>query len=796
MNLVSCVIAVNYTMPPKAKMTLDDMSDQDVVMALLFATHRHLQPDYTTMAAIAQRLNHRVGPRTHSGLEHKLRRFTTLGKLIVEKVGGPAEAIKLGATASSEREIARLKKDELLSRDWLPKRKTNVPKLYDQEDAADEAATLTSPRAPSKRRRSEDHCTPPPDSQGKKPRLSTVTKLIVNKPTVNKPTINKPTTIKPTVTNPTINKPAVAEPAVSKQPVKGKATMQTGDTHEGGVMQNLDATTANGELSTGEKINARNAIWQNATGAKRSPHQHVWTGYAPAAQANAMTEAMAQTVTKGQKRREERQEKQKEFDKQVLALWKTLAFAKDQARETRDDDYLDLPDVMEIARNMSLDLGRERPIAAPNEFGFTHRYALPEIIGTAYSHLHPTEPYFLPEAAISKVIDECMAMLRPYKKRLDCVKVLNKLKKKESKRPFHGRAREMHERDCQEAARKIDECTNARVSWENGEQVLYDEAVIQKCREHAAKLAYKSDYYNEHKQQNPRAWMPFNRYHIPYLYDPAEERPKSKGKKKTNARAEVEVESEAGDEDESEDEDEDKSEDDDEDESEEDSDADTGIEAITAGVDALASAPADMQNDVEADYQIDVATRQQLEESSNQAKAAVHQASDEAGYHADSTMQLEPDNNETKDMVIAAIQPPKHMNNDSELIDLDIESDPEMVDDAAPVHRKLRRVLPNGDLEAKAIDQPDAVDLDAGATTQQEPEHAEIEAESESSIEEVPQPFNCIDTYSEVLDPRNEQAEDDEDFEGPGLAEEMIDDEDNQHGDDVEGDVMDMDDEY
>lgn len=782
-------------MPPKAKVTLDDMSDQDVVIALLFATHRHLQPDYTTMAAIAQRLNHRVGPRTHSGLEHKLRRFTTLGKLIVEEVGGPAEAIKLGATASSEREIARLKKDELLPRDWLPKRKTNVPKLYDQEDAADEAATLTSPPVPSKRRRNEDPCTPPPAPQAKKPRMSTATKPTVTKPTVTNQTINKPTVSKPVVTKPAVAKPAIKKAAVTKQPVKDNATMQTSDTHEADIMQKIEAINANEELSTWEKIDARNAIWQQATEAKRIPYQHLWTNYDPTAQANAMTEPMAQTVTEKQKRREERQKKQKEFEKQIIHLWKTLVFAKNQARETGPDDHLNLPDPLEVVRNYWLDVGQDKPIAPPNQFDFTYCFDLPEVISTALSHAHPTEPFFLPEAAINKIIDECLAMLHPYKKRLDCIKEFNKLKKNESKRPFHGVAREMHERDCQEAARKINECTNACVSWEDGEQVLYDEAVIQKCREHAAKLAYQSDYYNEHKQRNPRATIPFNRYHVPKHYNPAKEEPKSMGKKKTNARAEAEDESEVEDEGESEDEDEGGSEDEDEGESEEDSEPGTGIEAITAAGDALGDAQADMQNDAEADHRIGAATQQQLEGSSNQTEAAPHQASDEAENHANPTMKQEPDDNETEGMGITAIQPPKHIDNDSEVVDLDIEVKPEAVKDAAPVHCKLPRVLPNGDLEAEVVD------LEAGAITQQEPEHAECEAESEasseSSFEMVPQPFNLVDIDSDALD-LPKQAEDDEDFEGLGLAEKMNNDEDNENGDDVidEADAMDMDNEY
>lgn len=62
----------------------------------------------------------------------------------------------------------------------------------------------------------------------------------------------------------------------------------------------------------------------------------------------------------------------------------------------------------------------------------------------------------------------------------------------------------------------------------------------------------------------------------------------------------------------------------------------------------------------------------------------------------------------------------------------------------------------------------------------------------------VPQPFDFIDVDSEALHLRNEQAQNDEDLEGPEIAEEMNDDDDNEHGDDVidEGDVMDMDDEY
>lgn len=79
-------------------------------------------------------------------------------------------------------------------------------------------------------------------------------------------------------------------------------------------------------------------------------------------------------------------------------------------------------------------------------------YALPEIISTAFSHMHPTEPYFLPEAAINTIIDECMATLHPYKKRLDCIKELNKLKEEDSKRQFYGRARKVHENACEEAA--------------------------------------------------------------------------------------------------------------------------------------------------------------------------------------------------------------------------------------------------------------------------------------------------------------------------------------------------------
>ncbi|KAL8920171.1 MAG: hypothetical protein Q9208_006417 [Pyrenodesmia sp. 3 TL-2023] len=807
-------------MTPKAKVTLDDMSEQDVAMALFFATHRHLQPDYTTMAAIAQRLNHRVGPRTHSGLEHKLRRFTTLGKLIVEEVGGPAQAIKLGATASSEREIARLKKDDLLPRDWVAKKKTNKPKLYDQEDAADEATTLTSPRVPSKRRRTEDPCTPPPAPQAKKPRISTVTKPVVNKPMVNKPAINKPTVTKPvvtkpavtkpTVTKPTVTKPAVTKsavkkPAATKHPVKDIATMQTRDTQEADIMQKLEAITANKEMTTWEKINARNAIWQEATGAKHVPYRHLWAHFDPAAQANGMTEATAQAVTTEQKIREERQKKQKEFDKQIIDLWKTLVFAKERAREPRPND-LKLPDALEIVRNFWLDVGREMPIAGPNESNnFTHLFALPEIISTALSHMHPTEPYYLPEAAINEIIDECMALLHPHKKRLDCIKELNKLKEQESKRPFRGIAREMHERYCQEAARKIDECTGACVSWEDGEQVLYNEAVIQKCREHAAKLAYQSDYYNEHKQQNPRAMVPFNRYHVLKLHDPVGEEPKSKGKKKTNARAEVDVEPVTEDEDESDDEDEDESDDEDGDEGESEGDweADTRTEATTAAVDKLASAQADTQDDVEGDHRIAVSTQQQFEGFSNQAEAAApHQASDEAEDHADSTMQQAPDDNEAEDMVITGIQPPGHIHNGSEVIDSDIEANPRMIDDVDPIHYKLRRGLLNGGLEAKVVGQPEAVDPEAGATTQQEPEHAERQAESEAgsegSIEVVPQPFDFIDVESEPLHLRNEQAQDDENLEGPGLAEEMNDDEDNEHGDDVidEGDVMDMDDEY
>lgn len=34
--------------------SLDDMIEQDIAVALIFATHRHLQPEYTIVAALSQ----------------------------------------------------------------------------------------------------------------------------------------------------------------------------------------------------------------------------------------------------------------------------------------------------------------------------------------------------------------------------------------------------------------------------------------------------------------------------------------------------------------------------------------------------------------------------------------------------------------------------------------------------------------------------------------------------------------------------------------------------------------------
>ncbi|KAI4188766.1 MAG: hypothetical protein LQ346_005246 [Caloplaca aetnensis] len=631
------------------------MSEQDLVVALLFATHRHLQVNYTAMAALAQRLNYRVGPRTPSSLEHKVRKYTALGKLIVEEVGGPAAAINMGATASSEREIGRLKHEGLLPRDWVPKRKTNVPKLYDPVSEADEAtvegpapalmnhagpATLTGTRVPSKRCRNEDSSTTPSTSEAKKPRK---TEVIDSKPAATKPVVTEPVVTKPTVME-------MVEP----------------------------------------------------------------------------------------KRQVEQQKKQEAFDKDIRAIWSALDKARKLARSTMPDDILD----------------QFAPIERPrHELGMRDKLILPEVIYSILCQKHPTEPFIVPEDAILQIIDECQAMIYNYKQRLVWLDRLQELKQKESRHRLRGKQLELHEEEFEEAASQVNEWTNKCISWEDGRQVTYDQAVIQQCREHADKLAPGSDYYEERKQPNPRATMPFRRYHLPMLFDDAEEEPKAKGKgkgkRKTKAEAEVE------------------------DEDEDDGDGD-GAEA-EAGHDQEAGVEAEK----EADQQADSIMRHQFEESSQRAKAAALQASHEVDIEADSTLlQQEPDDNQT------VIQPPKQVDSDSVVIDLDTEAQSEAVEYALPVHYKLVRRLSNGQFKGTVVNQPKAVDLEHGATTQQGPDHAE----NDGSTEEVPAPFDFIDLDSELLDLGDEQVDNDEDPQRPGLGKGM--DHDGGYGESGEDEII------
>ncbi|KAL8944980.1 MAG: hypothetical protein Q9211_000413 [Gyalolechia sp. 1 TL-2023] len=138
--------------PPKTKdvrrdqLSLEIADETSILMGVFFATHQNLQPDYAVMEKICQGLN-KEGfhySLTASGFEHAFRDWRIYGDKVLERIGGAHVAILAGARPKSDRQVARLKKDQLLGKGFKYEPKTNVPK--DMEICDDDEPETIDPR--------------------------------------------------------------------------------------------------------------------------------------------------------------------------------------------------------------------------------------------------------------------------------------------------------------------------------------------------------------------------------------------------------------------------------------------------------------------------------------------------------------------------------------------------------------------------------------------------------------------------------------------------------------------------
>ncbi|KAI4185709.1 MAG: hypothetical protein L6R41_003967 [Letrouitia leprolyta] len=126
----------------KTQLDIETADETSLLIALFLVAHQNVKPNFEAMENLCVAMNKKGHhyAKTANAIEHLFRDWRIYADLLVDYIGGEQEAIKAGARPKSDRAVERLKKKNLLPKNFVFQMKTNKPKDDDsREDTEDES---------------------------------------------------------------------------------------------------------------------------------------------------------------------------------------------------------------------------------------------------------------------------------------------------------------------------------------------------------------------------------------------------------------------------------------------------------------------------------------------------------------------------------------------------------------------------------------------------------------------------------------------------------------------------------